>query len=307
MKKILVIGGSGFVGSNLIESLIKEKEYKIFSTIFKKKKIKKFKNVRYFSGDLQNQKYCDKITKKKDIVVMCAAFTAGAKIIEKNPLEFVTVNTKINLNVLNSCKKNKIKKFIFLSSSVVYPNKITPMKEKDVNYTFFKKYQNVAWMKLYTEKVCEMYNKFFNVLILRPSNLYGPYDKFDKQNSKVIPSLIRKFNNEKKIEIWGDGKDIKDFLYIKDFIKILILLIKIKEKFLILNVGSGKSVSLMNIISIINKYYVNKNFYFKKNSPKMIPVRKINIDKLKKILNFKLKYSLAQGLKDTILWYKKNN
>ena len=71
--------------------------------------------------------------------------------------------------------------------------------------------------------------------------------------------------------------------------------------------GSGKSVSLMNIISIINKYYVNKNFYFKKNSPKMIPVRKINIDKLKKILNFKLKYSLAQGLKDTILWYKKNN
>ena len=63
----------------------------------------------------------------------------------------------------------------------------------------------------------------------------------------------------------------------------------------------------MNIISIINSYYKNKSFYFKKNSPKMIAVRKINIDKLKKILNFKLKYSLAQGLKDTILWYKQNN
>ena len=266
MKKILVIGGSGFVGFNLIKSLTEKKEYKIFSTIFKKKKFEKIKNIKYFRGDLRNQNYCDKITKKKDIVVMCAAFTAGAKVIEKNPLEFVTINTKINLNILNSCKKNKIKKFIFLSSSVVYPDKITHMKEKDVNYSFFKKYENVAWMKLYTEKVCEMFNRFFDVLIVRPSNLYGPYDKFDKVNSKVIPSLIRKFNSKKKVDIWGDGKDIKDFLYIKDFVEILILLIKNKKKFLIINVGSGKSVSLINIISIINSYYKNKSFYFKKYS-----------------------------------------
>ena len=93
----------------------------------------------------------------------------------------------------------KIKKFIFLSSSVVYPNKPKPMRENDVNFSFFEKYNNVAWMKLYTEKVCEMYNNFFDVLILRPSNLYGPHDKFDKLNAKVIPSLIRKFNNEKKL------------------------------------------------------------------------------------------------------------
>ena len=66
-------------------------------------------------------------------------------------------------------------------------------------------------------------------------------------------------------------------------------------------------MSLINIISIINSYYKNKSFYFKKNTPKMISARKINIDKLKKILNFKFKYSLAQGLKDTIMWYKKNN
>ena len=105
------------------------------------------------------------------------------------------------------------------------------MKEEDVNYSF-KKYNNVAWMKIYTEKVCKMYNEFFDILILRPSNLYGPYDKFDKLNAKVIPSLIRKFNNYKKVEIWGDGKDIKDFLYIEDFVKILSILIKNKKSIL---------------------------------------------------------------------------
>ncbi len=307
MKNILIVGGSGFVGSNLVNVLAKKKEYKIFSTFFKKKKFKRIRSVKYFRGDLKKQKFCEKITKKKDIVIMCAAFTAGAKIIEKNPLEFVTINTQINLNILNACKKNKIKKFIFLSSNVVYPNKKTAMKEEDVNYSFFKKYNNVAWMKIYTEKVCKMYNEFFDILILRPSNLYGPYDKFDKLNAKVIPSLIRKFNNHKKVEIWGDGKDIKDFLYIEDFVKILSLLIKIKKKYLVLNVGSGKSIKLMKVISTINNHFKNRNFYFKKNSPKMIPVRKINTNKLKKFIKLKFNYNLASGIDKTINWYKKNN
>ncbi len=306
MKKILIVGGSGFVGTNLIKILAKKKEYTIFSTSFKKKIFKKFKGVKYSQGDLKNPNYCDEITKNKDIVIMCAAFTAGAKVIERNPLEFVTINTQINLNILNACKKSNIKKFIFLSSNIVYPNKPNPMKERDVNYFFFEKYNNVAWMKIYTEKVCKMYNKFFNVLIIRPSNLYGPYDKFDKLNAKVIPSLIRKFNDEKKVEIWGDGKDIKDFLYVEDFIKILILLIKNKEKYLVLNVGSGKSVKLKSIISILHSHYKQKKFYFKKNSPKMIPVRKINITKLKKLIKFKFEYSLSAGLERTIKWYKEN-
>lgn len=307
MKKILVVGGSGFVGTNLINVLSQKKEYKVFSTVFKRKKFKNFKKIKYYRGDLKNSDFCERITKGKDIVIMSAAFTAGAKVIDNNPMEFVTVNTQINLNILNACKKNKIKKFIFLSSSIVYPNKSKPMKENDVNYSFFEKYNNVAWMKLYTEKVCEMYNNFFDVLILRPSNLYGPHDKFDKLNAKVIPSLIRKFNNEKEIEIWGDGKDIKDFLYIDDFVKILIYLIKNKKKFLILNVGSGKSVNLMQIIYIIQSYYSHKKFYFKKNSPKMIPVRKINIDRLKKFVNLKNFINLKNGLEKTIKWYKKNN
>lgn len=307
MKKILVVGGSGFVGTNIINFLIHNKEYKIFSTIFKKRKVKKLNSVTYYKGNLENKNFCNKITKNKDIVIMSAAFTAGAKVIDKNPLEFVTINTTINLNILNACKINKIKKFIFLSSNVVYPNKPKPMKEHDVTYNFFEKYNNVAWMKLYTEKVCKMYNKFFSVLILRPSNLFGPHDKFDKLSSKVIPSLIRKFNNEKKVEIWGDGKDIKDFLYIDDFVKVLILMIKNKQKFLILNVGSGKSVKLKRIISIINSFYKHKKFFYKKNAPKMIPVRKININKLKKFINVKKFSNLNDGLYKTINWFKNNS
>ena len=74
-------------------------------------------------------------------------------------------------------------------------------------------------MKIYTEKISEVYAKKMKILIVRPANLYGPFDKFDPSVAKVIPSLIYKFENHKKVEVWGNGKEIKDFLFIEDFVK----------------------------------------------------------------------------------------
>jgi len=122
MKKILIVGGSGFVGINFIKIFSKSKNYKIYSTLYKNKNFKKIKGVKYFKGDLLNINFCKKITKNIDEVYMCAAFTAGAKVIEKNPMSFVHDNTVMNLNILKASKKNNVKKFVFISSSVVYPN-----------------------------------------------------------------------------------------------------------------------------------------------------------------------------------------
>ena len=305
MKKALIVGGSGFVGLNLIKNLNKNNNYKIFSTIHKNYNFTKFAKVKYFKGDLLNYNFCKKITKNIDEVYMCSAYTAGAKIINKNPMEFVHENTLMNLNLLKASANNNIKVFIFLSSTVVYPDTKKEVSEDDVNFTFFHKYNNVAWMKIYSEKVCEMYKNKFKILIIRPSNLYGPYEKFDKDKSKVIPSLIRKFENNKIVKVWGDGKEKRDFIYIDDFIRILL---KIKSKsfnFLILNVASGKIYSINKLIRIIKTNYPKKKVKFLSNRLKMIAVRKINNSKMKQLINFKLKYSLDKGIKETIDWYKK--
>ena len=197
----------------------------------KVKTILKIKILNISKGNLKNFKFCERITKSIDIIVMCAAVSSGAMIIQNNPMFHVNDNILMNLNILKAAKKNKIKKFIFLSSNTVYPVSKKPMKENDINYELFSKYFNVGWMKIFSEKLCEMYKKDMKICIIRPANLYGPFDKFDPVKSKVIPSLIRKFENEKIVEIWGSGKDIKDFLYINDFVSNLLLIIEKFNKF----------------------------------------------------------------------------
>ena len=304
-KKILIVGGSGFIGTNILKQIDKNKN-KVISTYFKNKNFFRVKKVNYFKGDLTKLNFCAKITKSVDTVVMCAAVSSGAMVIQKNPLFHVDDNVKMNLNILKASSQNKVKKFIFISSNTVYPVNRKPMREHDVNFTLFHKYFNVGWMKIFSEKLCEMYKKKMNITIIRPGNIYGPHDKFDPVKSKVIPSFIRKFSKKKTIEIWGNGNDVKDFIYVEDFVNILLKIINKPFNFIILNVATGKSINLKKIITILSKKFkIKKNkIKFNFNKPTMIPVRKINVAKLKRLVNFKLQFSLEEGIYKTIKYYQ---
>lgn len=306
-NKILVVGGSGFIGTNILKKINKDK-YKSFATTFKNKKFSKVKNVKYYKGNLKNINFCKKITKKIDTVIMCAAVSSGAMVIQKNPMFHVDDNVLMNLNILKSCAENKVKKFIFISSNTVYPVSTKAMSENDLNYSLFDKYFNVGWMKIFSEKICQMYKNKMKILIIRPGNIYGPHDKFDPIKSKVVPSLIRKFENKIKIEVWGDGKDIKDFIYIEDFVEIILKLLNLPFNFLTLNVASGKSISLNKIINLMIKLYKRnkKDIRYNSNKPTMIPIRKINVDKVKKLIKYELKFPLEKGILKTINWYRQN-
>ncbi len=305
-KKILVVGGSGFLGINILKKLDKKKNI-ISSTQFKNKKFCRIKNVKYSKGDLRNLNFCKKITKSIDIVFMCAAVSSGAKDIENNPMLHVDDNIKMNLNIIKAAAENKIKKFIFISSNVVYPNQKKRMLEKDVNYSFYKKYFNVGWMKIFSEKLCEMYKDRMKILVVRPANLYGPYDKFDPTKSKVIPSLIRKFEKNKIIKVWGNGNDIKDFMYIEDFVDALLQIVKKYKNYMVLNVGTGNSIKLKKVIKHLKKFYNKSNILYDKKMPTMVPVRRININKFKSFTRYKIKFSIEKGLEKTIKWYKYNH
>ena len=244
---------------------------------------------------------------------MCAAKSSGAKVIVNNPMAHLNPNIIMNTHMLEASYINKVKKFIFISSNTVYPNSIRSMKEKDSNYDFFEKYFIVGWMKKFSEMMCLMYSKKIKnpmqTLIVRPGNLYGPYDKFSWEESKVIAATIRKvYEKHNPIEVWGDGKDIKDFLYIDDFIDCLVKLIKKNTgAFNIFNVASGKQTTIRMVLNKLIKIQKTKktNIIYNKNKPSLIPVRKIDISKIRKFIGWYPKISIDRGLKKTLDWYKK--
>lgn len=312
-KKILILGGSGFVGTNLLIILKKKGYTKLTATYFSKKNFHKVHGVKYIKTNLNKISNLNKLTKEADIVFMLAAVSSGAKTIQNNPLTHFAPNIQLNLNALESCKLNNVRKFIFLSSNTVYPDSKKIMNESNLNYQLFDKYFVVGWMKIFSEIMCDVYSnrgsdKSLDVLIVRPSNLYGPFDKFSMSTSKVIAALIRKFHeNKKNIEIWGDGKDLKDFMYIEDFCDNLINIASRKKHFEIINICSGKSITINKIINILAKEhnFNKKNLVYNSSKPSMIPVRKMSNMKLKREYKFYNNFNIKDGLIKTVNWYSK--
>ena len=216
-RSVLVAGGAGFVGTHLVGKLA-DLGAKVTTTVFNRRPLSEDPRVTYIEADLTDPRSCDFATQGIDYVFMCAANSSGAAVMAKTPLIHLTPNVLMNTNMLNSSYANNVKKFCFISSNTVYPLTDYPVKESDVNHTFFDKYFVVGWMKYFTEIMCEMYSsKISNpmkTLVVRPGNLYGPHDKFTKKESKVIAALIRRaIEREDPFVVWGDGFDIKIFLH----------------------------------------------------------------------------------------------
>jgi len=239
MSRIILLGGSGFIGSNLLTQL--EAQNFEVKTMFHKKKLKT--NSKNFYGNILEPKKLDSVLKKDDIVINLVGQTS------KIQTNFIETNILGAINLLDSCYKNKVRQLIFLSSINVYgENMKTPSKETDLlnPITFYGK------IKSLTEEIYSSWaeNYGINVTILRLSNIYGP-----KKKSGFIANLVNSTVN-KKIEniAFNHGNQYRDLLYVDDVVNGIILAIKTPQKgFNIYNLSSGKRYSIKKIISIIEQ------------------------------------------------------
>lgn len=230
-SKVLVAGGAGFVGVNLIKRL-SELGAEVTATLHKKPVVIDDGRIKYIRCDLTKREDCRRAVEGADYVFMCAANTSGAAVMEKTPLVHVTPNVVMNTLMLEAAYKAGVQNFLFISSNTVYPATDHPVKEDEmVPGQMFEKYFCVGWMKQFTEILCKMYaEKIKNTMktvVVRPANIYGPHDDFVWETSHVLPALIRKVvERHDPIEVWGDGNDIKDFIYIDDFVEGVLLAIE---------------------------------------------------------------------------------
>ena len=311
-KKVLVTGAAGFTGTNLIKRLLEEGA-NVRGVLHSKhpQRDSDSDKISYIWGDLTNREDCEKAVEGIDYVFMCSANTSGAAVMEHTPLAHVTPNVMMNTLMLEAAHKAGVKKFLFMSSTTVYPISGEALKENDVTDEFFHKYYCVGWMKRFSEVMCEMYStKIKNpmtTIVVRPGNLYGDYDDFEWDTSHSTAALIRRVvERHNPLVVWGDGSDLKDLTYISDMVDGLVKAMEKLDEFTIVNIAAGQSYTIKETLETIMEAdgYIDANVKYDLTKPVMIKKRLIDISKAKELLGFEPKVDFKSGIAKTIKYYR---
>lgn len=308
-NKILILGATGFVGRNLAERLYKEGYTNLRNHGFNRKLEGFGESVQ---GDLRDETFVAKIMEGVDVVFHCAASTSNAVDTIYAPLLHVTPNVIINALTLEKAYKEKVKKFIFLSSSTIYPEsgERAVCESDNIYESIYKTYYPVGWMKRYAEVLCKMYSEILinpmQTVIVRPANLYGPHDKYDLDKCHVTPaSIIKVASRLDPIPVWGDGTEIRDLLYVEDFVEALQLIMEKEENHEIYNVGSNTGYSVNEVIGYLKEIEgLESPIEYVNNKAPMIPTRLIDSFKVYDKLGWTAKTSIKEGLEKALNWYK---
>jgi nucleoside-diphosphate-sugar epimerase len=314
-KNILIVGAGGFIGGHLVKRLLKD-ENKIIACDIKPKEywFQDFDDAKnFYSMDMKETNNCRKVTKDIDYVFNMACNMGGMGFIENNKAECMQ-SVLINTNLLIACKENKVKKYFFSSSACAY-NKIKQqnvfiegLKEEDAYPA--NPEDGYGWEKLFSERMCRHFMEDYGieVRIARYHSTYGPYGTYDGGREKAPAALCRKvlntkLNNQNKIQVWGDGKQTRTFLYVDDCVEGTLRLFE-SDYSNPVNIGSDEQVSINQMIDIIeNIAGLDKlEREYQLNKPKGVRGRSSNNDLAKKILNWDYKIKLEDGLKKTYDW-----
>jgi GDP-L-fucose synthase len=252
---------------------------------------------------------------RSDALVIAAAKVGGIGANSKYPVEFLTSNLQIQSNLIDGAYAAGIKKVIFLGSSCIYP-KLAPQpisEEALLTGPLESTNEPYAIAKIAGVKLIDAYRKEFGCdwISLMPTNLYGPNDSFNLENSHVLPALLRKIHeakktNQKSVTIWGDGSPLREFLFVDDLASAVIDLIESSPSDSLINIGSGEEVSIEKLAMLIaNIVGFQGDFIFDSSKPNGTPRKLLDSKRMAKT-GWKPAVDLSDGIRITYDWFLNN-
>lgn len=307
--KFLVTGGAGFIGSHIVEALVKRKKFVRVIDNFSSGKRENLSGVidkiDLISADIRSAGVCVKATKGIDFVLHQAALRSVPRSLE-NPGEYNQVNIQGSLNMLEAALKNKVKCFVFASSSSIYGEaKRFPQKEDDLPRLI----SPYALTKLSGEYYCRIFanNYGLNTVSLRYFNVFGPRQALDDEYAVVIPKFITCILKDQPPPIFGTGRQSRDFTYIDNVVQANLSAVKTANlNAAVFNIAGGRDYTILELVKILNKIMA------KDIKPKFLPHRsgdvfktQADLSKARRKLSFRSKVNFEQGLRRTVEWFGK--
>ena len=304
-KRIVVTGGAGFLGSNVVQKLEKRGCKQIF--------VPRSKDYNLVEIEAVKRLYSDA---KPDIVIHLAARVGGIGANMNNPGSFFYENLMMGVQLIEVGRQAGIEKFVAIGTICAYP-KLTPVPFKEENlWNGYPEETNapygLAKKMLLVQAQAYRQQYGFNVIYLLPVNLYGPGDNFDPESSHVIPALIKKVfdakvKGENRIVAWGSGKPTREFIYVEDAAEGIVLATEKYNKPEPVNLGAGFEISIKNLADLICELAgFDGKIEWDTSQPDGQPRRRLDTGKAKREFGFETKMDFREGLKRTIEWYRKD-
>ena len=303
-SKIYVAGHRGLVGSAIVRNLMK----------------KGFKNIIYRTHnelDLTNQIEVRKFFEyeKPEYVFLAAAKVGGINANNTYPADFIYDNLMIQNNVIKAAHDFKVKKLLFLGSTCIYPKMAPQPIKEEYLLTGALEETNEAYAvaKIAGLEMCKFFKRQYgdNFISCMPTNLYGPNDNYDLNNSHVLPALIRKFheakvNNLDTVEIWGTGTPLREFLYVDDMADACVFLLENYSGEQHVNIGTGKEVTIKELAETVKDVVgYEGEIVWNRDMPDGTPRKLTNVDKLHG-LGWTHKVELREGVQLAYDWFREN-
>ena len=303
-QKILVTGGAGMIGRQLVELLLKEGADVHVADL--KHPEDMADKVTFHHIDLRDYPSCVQLCEGVDYVFNLVGIKCSPRVCIEEPANIMGPMMQFNTNMLEAAMRQNVKWYLYTSTVGVYqPAEV--LREDDVWSTQPSKNDWFGgWAKRMGELQCQAYERQFGegkCSIVRPANVYGPHDNFDLDSAMVIPSLIRKAFSNKTLKVWGDGSAIRDFIHAKDVAEGMIFVVKNKITEPV-NLGSGDEISIKRIAETIATE-AGVDIEWDVDKPSGDPRRVFDMTRAKNY-GFMPRITIEQGIRNTIQWYIKN-
>lgn len=311
---LCLAGATGMVGAAIIHYLTKNfPTIKIKAVYYSNPPFIESEQVEYIQGDLQNLSDCLSVLQGCDGAILAAAQTSGSGVLTHQPWQQVNANLIMNANLFQALHQNNVKRVVWIGSASAYQDFSGSISEEmmDFNQDPPETYLGVGWVMRYLEKLAYFWHQqSMDVIIVRASNIFGPYARFNPQTSNFIPALIRKaVEKMDPFEVWGSPDVTRDVIYAADFAEAIVRLFMAEHiKYDVFNVGSEIQTTVGQVVDWALKYagHQPQSVTYSSNKPTGTKWRALNCSKLREQLNWSPEFSIEKGIEATVEWWKEN-